>query len=129
MKDKVLKYRKAIVFQTKFQVSDAMDPAQTKPLKKSHIQKTRYAMNQMKEAGMDMDGFAIMCGPCNFCSTCALQEGRPCAFEEQRFSCLSAYCINATELAATCKMELEWSDKQASFLSLYVYDRKENDQK
>jgi predicted metal-binding protein len=124
MKKKVLNYRKAIVFQTQSPVMNVMDPAQTKPLKKMHIQKTRYAMKQMKEAGMDMDGFPIMCGPCNVCSTCALQEGQPCAFEEQRFSCLSAYCINATELASSCKMELEWSDKKASFLSLYVFDRK-----
>jgi predicted metal-binding protein len=129
MKNKVLKYRKAIVYQTQYAVSNAMDPAETKPLKKIHIQKTRKAMKQMEEAGMDMDGFAIMCGPCNSCAVCALQEGKPCLFEDQRFSCLSAYCINAAELAASCKMELEWSDKQASFLSMYVYGRKENDQK
>jgi predicted metal-binding protein len=124
MKQKVLSYRKAIVFQSEFTVADAMDPALTKPMKESHIQKTRQAIEKMKEAGMKMDGFAVMCGPCNFCAVCAQVEGRPCPHPEKRASCLSAYCINATELATSCGMKLDWSGNQATFLSMYVYDAK-----
>lgn len=124
MKEKVLKYRKAIVFQSKTPVADVMDPLETKPIKKRHIQQTRQAMKKMEETGMKMDGFAIMCGPCNFCPTCAQAEGKPCPHEEMRVSCLSAYCVNATELADTCGMEMEWGGNIAAFFSLYVYDRK-----
>lgn len=124
MEDKVRKYRRAVVFQSKTAVADVMDPVLTKPIKKSHIQKTRRAMKRMEEAGMEMDGFAIMCGPCNFCAVCALQEGKPCPHEDMRFSCLSAYCINATELARHCHMEMEWGGNQATFFSMYVFDKK-----
>jgi predicted metal-binding protein len=124
MKERVLSFRKAVVFQSRAQVENLMDPAQTKPLKKDHINRTRRAMKRMEEEGMKMDGFAIMCGPCNFCSTCAIQEGKPCPHEDKRFSCLSAYCINATELAAHCGMEMQWGGNVASFFSMYVFDRK-----
>ncbi|MDO4305199.1 MAG: DUF2284 domain-containing protein [Eubacteriales bacterium] len=124
MEDKVRKYRRAVVFQSRTPVEDIMDPALTKPIKKVHIQKTRRAMKRMEEAGMTMDGFAIMCGPCNFCATCALQEGNPCPHEDMRFSCLSAYCINATELAGHCNMEMEWGGNMATFFSLYVFEKK-----
>lgn len=124
MEEKVRKYRKAVVFQSKTTVADVMNPLETKPVKKKHIQQTRRAMKHMEEAGMKMDGFAIMCGPCNFCPTCARLEGKPCTHEEMRTSCLSAYCINATELANHCGMEIEWGGNIASFFSLYVYDKK-----
>lgn len=124
MENKIMQYRKALVFQSRNQVKDVMDPAEIKPLKKGHIQGTRRAMKRLEEAGLKMDGFAIMCGPCNFCPTCAIQDGKPCPHEEVRASCLSAYCINATEMAHHCGMEIDWSGSMASFFSLYVFDKK-----
>ena len=124
MESKVMQYRQAIVFQSKTPVADVMDPSETKPVKKRHILHTRKAMKKMAEEGMKMDGFAIMCGPCNFCAVCAMEENKPCPHEDMRTSCLSAYCINATELAKHCNMEMEWGGNTASFFSLYVFDRK-----
>lgn len=124
MEDRVRAYRKAIVFQSKNFVNDAMDGAETRPLKKKHIQKTRSAMKHLEQEGLQMNGFPAMCGPCNYCAVCALVEGKPCVHEDMRFSCLSAYCISVNDLAKSCGMEIEWSGNVAYFFSMYVFDKK-----
>ncbi len=124
MESRVLAYEKAIVFETCNPVDNSMDPAQTKPLKKMHMQMTRSAMKHMEREGFDMDGFFIMCGPCSICTPCAIIESRPCPHEDMRSSCLSAYCISVNELADVCGIDLEWSGNQASFFSLYVYQKR-----
>ncbi len=124
MKDRVMKYRKAVVFQSRTKAADIMDPVLTKPIKKNHIRMTRHCIKRMEETGMAMDGFSIMCGPCDFCAVCAVLEGKPCAHEDMRSSCLSAYCINASALAEHCHMEMEWGGNIATFFSMYVFDKR-----
>lgn len=124
MECRVMAYEKAIVFKTCNPVNNSMDGAETKPLKKMHTQMTRSALKHMEKEGFDMDGFFIMCGPCNFCSPCAITVHRPCPHEKMRASCLSAYCISVQELADVCGIDLEWSGTLASFFSLYVYQKR-----
>lgn len=124
MKDRVLNYRRCIVFQSKTAVKDAFDNQEMKKLKKRHTQMTLQAMKDLKADGMDMNGFPIMCGPCNFCKTCTMPSGEPCVNEEMRFSCLSAYCIDVGKLAASCDMEIEWTGNAVYYFSLYVFDKK-----
>ena len=52
MEDRVRAYRKAVVFQTKYLVDNAMDGNETKPLKKMHIQMTRSAMKHLEGRGL-----------------------------------------------------------------------------
>lgn len=124
MMDRVRGCRRAIVFQSKTPVKDITDGAETKLIKKMHTRMTLKAMELLEKNGMCMDGFPIMAGPCNLCDVCKMPEGKPCPHENLRFSCLSAYCVDAAKLAEACGMELKWNGEEVSFFSLYVFDRK-----
>ena len=127
MEDKVMRYRQAVVFQSRTPVENALDDSVTKKIKKKHTQMTLKVMGSLGENGFPMDGMPIMAGPCNLCEKCEMPEGKPCIHEEKRFSCLSAYCIDAVALAQTCGMEMQWSGKLVSFFSLYLFDRMEEE--
>ena len=75
----------------------------------------------MNEQGLPDNGMFIMCGPCNFCEECKAKAKEPCVNETMRFSCLSAYCIDAGKMAKHCNMNMEWNGDVVSFFSLYVF--------
>ncbi len=124
MENRVLKYARAIVFQSRTPVENIFDESETKKVKKKHTQMTLKAMNFLKDAGLQMDGFPVMCGPCNYCEECMSKKDKPCIKEEMRFSCLSAYCIDAQKMAKRCDMEIQWNGDIVSFFSIYIFDKR-----
>lgn len=121
MEQKVRKYEHALVFQSRTPVQNIFDDAETKIIKKMHTNKTLHAVEELKKQGLPDKGMFIMCGPCNFCEECKAKEKEPCVNETMRFSCLSAYCIDAGKMARHCKMNMEWNGDVVSFFSLYVF--------
>ncbi len=124
MEERVMTYKKALVFQTKTYMKDIFDEEETKKSKKIHTKKTFQAVKKMQEAGLDEKGIYAMCGPCSLCSQCKIVLGEPCVQEEKRTSCLSAYCIDVTKLAESCGMEITWVGNEVSFFSIYFFDKK-----
>lgn len=121
MQKRVLPYQNALVFQSRSHIDDAFDDVLTKPLKKRHTQMTLQTVKNCHSLGLPDNGLFIMAGPCNFCDVCKLQKGLPCCHEDLRFSCLSAYCIDVTELANSCGMDISWDGNTVSFFSLYCF--------
>ena len=121
MDQKVRKYEHALVFQSRTLVQNIFDDAETKIIKKMHTNKTLHAVEELKEQGLPDNGMFIMCGPCNFCEVCKALAKEPCVNETMRFSCLSAYCIDAGKMAKHCNMNMEWNGDVVSFFSLYVF--------
>ena len=121
MKERVLAYRHAIVFQSMTEMEDVFNSAATKVLKKQHTSRTLQVLKQYKKEGLPAKGLSIMAGPCNYCETCKMVSGEPCCFPDMRFSCLSAYCIDANKLAEDCGMEISWNTNLASFFSIYCF--------
>ena len=109
------------MLQTRAEVQDVYDSAVTGKLKKEHTQKTLRLIRNIQELGIKEQGLAIMAGPCNFCDVCGMPEGLPCPHEGLRFSCLSAYCIDAGHLARSCGMEISLTGNVVSFFSLYLF--------
>lgn len=124
MENRVMKYSEAIVFQSRTLVDDIFDDREMKKIKKKHTQMTLKAMSSLKDVGLQMDGFPVMCGPCNYCDECMLGKEEPCIKEELRFSCLSAYCIDAQKMANRCDMEIQWNGDVASFFSVYIFNKR-----
>ncbi|MBQ0000924.1 MAG: DUF2284 domain-containing protein [Clostridiales bacterium] len=114
-------YRYALVLKSDHQVNNAMDPVETKALKKFHNTLTRQLTKRLNDEGLIEDGLSIMAGPCNLCAVCGMPEGRPCPFEAKRFSCLSAYCIDVVHLAKSAGMPLAWDMDKVSFFSMYLF--------
>lgn len=123
MEERVKDYSQAIVFQSSTKVLDIFNEEETKAIKKEHTRMTIKVMKSLKENGLTMDGFPIMCGSCSYCEQCGMKDGTPCVNEEMCFSCLSAYCIDAGQMAERCGMEIQWSGDVVSFFSLYVFDK------
>ena len=121
MEEKVRKYENSLVFQSRTPVKDIFDDEETKAIKKIHTKKTLQAVEALKKEGLQEGGTFIMCGPCNFCDICKMAEGEACVKENMRFSCLSAYCIDAMKMAEHCQMDMEWNGSVVSFFSLYLF--------
>lgn len=124
MKERVMQYNNAIVFQSRTQVADIFDGEKVKVLQENHTKMTQQVMKRLEDSRVTMDGFAIMCGPCLSCKECRMPKGEPCLKEQERFSCVSAYCIDVVRLAESCEMEIQWDGDIIYYFSLYILDRK-----
>ena len=122
MEERVRRYEKAVVFQSDTPVEDIYDDNETKVIKKKHTKMTLEVMEKYGEEGIA--GEAVMAGPCNFCEECKMEGGEPCINEKMRFSCLSAYCIDAGQMASTCGMDMVWGGDTVSFFSLFLFQRR-----
>lgn len=120
MKEKVLKYKHALVLQTIWEISDYTDAAAIKNGKQGHNQASVLLMQQLREAGHP--GFMIGAGGCGLCTPCALKKGEPCRFPDLRYSCMSAYCIFVKKLADSCGMEYDCGEGLLAFFGAYIFD-------
>ena len=69
MKEKVLKYNNAFVFQSQSVVKNLYDNAEVAQVKKAHVKRMRDLLPILKESGLPKKGLSIMCGPCTLCKT------------------------------------------------------------
>lgn len=120
MEDRLRTYRRALVFQTKWPITDYTDKQAIKEAKSFHNSAMLKVIAEMKKAGHD----GLMCGAscCTLCERCAIRDGAPCRFPELKWSCLSAYCIFVRKLAESCGMEYACEDGSLAFFGLYAYE-------
>lgn len=108
MRETVLRYQKALVVKSGWDVPDWHDSAVIRQAKKTHNEAMLRILSQMEEYNFT----GLMCGAscCSLCDQCAMPSGEPCRFPDRKFSCLSAYCINVSKLAEACGMEYSWEE-------------------
>lgn len=111
----------ALLLQTIWEIDDPMDAARTKAAKTEHNAMVRRIIAQLRQAGIT-DGFMIGASGCNLCATCALTEQKPCRFPQDKFSCMSAYCIFVRELAESCGMDYDCPPGLTAFFGMYVFN-------
>ena len=116
MKGRVLVWRRALVLQSMWDIRNPMDSVQVRPAKGAHNRMTRQLIDGAGEPGL-----MIGASGCSLCEPCALVAGEPCRFPDQRFSCLSAYCIFVKELAERCGMEYDCGPGITAFFSLFCF--------
>lgn len=116
MRRRVLRWRRALVMQTMWDIEDPLDEALIKPAKTRHNQLTRTLIDMAAAPGL-----MIGASGCNLCSPCAITEGAPCRFPDKRFSCMSAYCIFVQDLARRCGMEYDCGPRITAFFSMYCF--------
>ncbi|MCQ2406313.1 MAG: DUF2284 domain-containing protein [Oscillospiraceae bacterium] len=122
MRAKIDRYKNAIVLKSYYPGQNAMDGELTKALKKKHTEMTFSLVSEIEKARGEKEDFnLIMSGPCGICSPCKCSSGEPCPAPEKHFSCLSAYCVDASKLAEKAGMPLSWSTDSVSLLSVYLY--------
>lgn len=120
MRKRVLRYRRAIVLQSMWNINDPLDDEEIKPAKGQHNRWTRRLIDQ---AGGE--GLMIGASGCGLCSPCMMELGEPCRFPSLCFSCMSAYCIFVQELAGKCGMEYDCGNGIVAFFSMYCFGGQE----
>ena len=119
MREKVLKWPRALVMQTMWDIEDPLDNEQIKPAKTEHNRLTRRLIEKAAEPGL-----MIGASGCSLCSPCAITEGAPCRFPGLRYSCMSAYCIFVKDMADRCGMDYECAPGITTFFSMYCFDER-----
>lgn len=119
MEARLRAYSRALVFQTKWPIFDYSDQQSIKEAKGFHNQAMRRVIAQLKQAGFH----GVMAGAscCTLCEKCAIQLGERCRYPDQKWSCLSAYCIFVRKLAEKCGMEYACADGELAFFGLYAF--------
>lgn len=118
MEQKVRQYKLAIVFQSITSVTDVYKEEETKAAKKAHMKKTKEAIQRLNAKGIY--GHPIMAGPCSECEECNQRKDKPCPHVDTMFSCLSAYCIDASKLAEICDMVYWCGEGRVALFSLFL---------
>lgn len=122
MKEKALQYRQAVVFYTTDTVKSAFDDAETSKKKKRHMYMAWDVVDEYRRQGIE--GEQILAGSCCLCSTCKKASNEPCVHPERRANDMSSYCIDVTKLAELCNMDIAWKENEASYFSMYLFDKK-----
>ena len=89
--------------------------------KRQHNENEQRLLSLLRADGYD--GFCVGASHCLLCSPCRKALGEDCAFPAQRYSCLSAYCIDAAATAALCGMHFAWNEKKLYCCGLVVLRR------
>lgn len=120
MYQRILSKPRAIVLQTVWKIKDRYDY--------DHIEHCRYVHNEMsillkkQLQSKGCDGFVAGCSGCMICSPCLKQQGEPCPYPDDKYSCLSAYCVYVKKLADRCGMSYSGGAGKIAFFGLYVCD-------
>lgn len=120
MRQKILKYNRALVLQTVWHVPDFQDHALIESAKQSHRDYSFNVIERLERQGLH----GIMAGAsyCSLCTPCELKAGRPCRYPQKQYSCMSAYCVYVKGLAEKCGMVYDGKDGTLPLFSLYVFD-------
>ena len=116
MKNKVVSYKKAIVFQSKFTIKNLKDTQAIKDAQKWHNTMMFKVINDSNK----QDGLLIGASHCMLCDSC--EKKQKCKHPELSYSCLSAYCIDVKELAELCCMDYDFKDNTLYLFGLYLFN-------
>lgn len=119
MERQMLSFNYALVFQTKWPITDYRDVKAIKAAKQSHNAGMVRVIRQLKQEGYH--GLMGGASCCTLCERCAILDKQPCVHPDDRFSCLSAYCIYVKKLADACGMEYTCADGSLAFFGLYAF--------
>lgn len=85
----------------------------------------RERMNSITEYLIEsgISGISSAPGACRLCKECGAIRATSCPHPEHIAPSISAYCINAKELAKTCNMEYNPGENKAAFFCLYFFNK------
>lgn len=119
MEAQLKKYRRALVFETKWPITDYTDKQAIKEAKGFHNAAMRRAIKAYQTEGIQ--GLMAGASCCTLCEKCAIRQGEPCRFPEEKWSCLSAYCIFVRKLAEEANLDYAPADGDLTFFGIYAY--------
>lgn len=120
MKQKVISYKKALVLQTEWEITDFSQNNKLKDARSAHNAAMFRLIKRLREDGHD--GFMIGASGCTLCSPCLLPSGEPCRHPDLQYSCMSAYCIYVKKLADDSGMNYNYKHGILPFFGMYIFN-------
>ena len=118
MHQKLLSGKLALVLQSQWEIPD-YGTSEVLAAKAKHNASIRKLRETLSQSGENV--FAVGYGGCTICNPCRRKENKPCAFPELKVSCMSAYCIDAAELAKKCNLPFEWNPQKLHLFGMMVF--------
>jgi len=119
MKKQILTYKKAIVLQSKHEISSLKELEKLNLIKKHHNQWMLSLLKKMQQN--NIQGLMIGASNCTICDECEFKKGNLCKYPLLKFSCMSAYCIDVKNLADLCKMNYEYKEGILYFFGIIAF--------
>ena len=122
MHDRLLGEEKALVLTSVWDIDGYQDVIGIKKGAFLHNSRTLRLLERLRDAGHD--GFAVGGGNCTLCSPCRILSGEPCAHPGERYSCMSAYCVDVAGLAEKCGLEFAWDSHKLHSFGMILFHGK-----
>lgn len=120
MEQRISAHKKALVFRSVWNIDDFGDSGVIMSAKREHNSRAQSVIAQLKDRGYT--GITVGASCCLLCSPCLITEGKPCKFPNERYSCMSAYCIYVKDLAEKCGMVYDYKKGALPLFSMFAYD-------
>lgn len=120
MKQRILAHKQALVLQSVCDVGDYSNIPALLSAKKAHHDSENVLLQRLRTNGCH--GLFVGASGCALCSPCAQSQGKTCPFPDQRYSCMSAYCIYVKDLAEKCAMDYACGTGRVAFFGMYAFD-------
>lgn len=121
MHGRLLAEEKALVLTSVWDIDGYQDAAGIRKGTCAHNAQTLRLLARLREEGFD--GFAVGGGNCTLCAPCRMLSGEPCAHPAERFSCMSAYCVDVAKLAARCGLPFAWDPAKLHSFGMILFHR------
>ena len=116
---KILAEEKVMVLQTFWDIDGYEDKQTILNAKNSHNAAALRLMEKIRERGYS--GFCSGYNGCSFCTPCKRTENLPCTYPEKKISCMSAYCIDVTELSKRLNLSFSWSEHKLHLFGMVAF--------
>lgn len=120
MVERVKKYKKALILQTRWQIDDFSKKDELDSAKSQHNLSMLRLIKKIKRQGYD--GLMAGASCCMLCDRCQKINNGSCKYPDLAFSCLSAYCINVKMLAEECSMEYQYENGILYFFGAWFFN-------
>ncbi|MBQ1234622.1 MAG: DUF2284 domain-containing protein, partial [Oscillospiraceae bacterium] len=119
MRERVMRHQHALVLRSLHQGVKYSDNAAVRGAQVKHNNDMLTLVKELKNGG-----FApLMAGAsdCTLCEKCLWDQNTSCSREEDRFSCMSAYCINVADLAQKCGIDYTYNEGVLSLFGMICF--------
>lgn len=120
LKNKISKYKNALILET-INYIDTKSDIEIKKAKRNHNGMTLNVKEYLKTK-FNIKSLIAGAGNCDLCKKCEYIENRPCKYPMKRFSSLSAYCVDVSNLAKIADLEYVYSVDKLSLVSIIFFN-------
>jgi predicted metal-binding protein len=114
-REKILSYKNAFVFTTKYDLEDSFDYEGMTAGRETHTALTVAVRDKLTKAAL-----VYGAGSCPYCDSCAFPE--PCSFPEKKICAIEAAGINVTDLSRSAGVRYNNGPNTVTYFSMILYN-------